>query len=129
MLMPIINTFKNFRDKIYHFFSLRQDASFELIDALSSNTRVQSVVALSLNPLHRRNYCSITRVLDEFYSWHIDHKKRNDELTKILSDVCIEQEHRGYYLFAVDSTPNPRRYAPTIVDLYMPPVRFQLINQ
>ena len=67
MLDGIVNKFKKFRENIYRFFSSRQDASFELVDALSSNMSAQSVVELSINPARRKNYCSITRVLDEFY--------------------------------------------------------------
>ena len=116
MLGPIVNTFKNFRDRIYDFFCSRRDAAFELIDALSSNTSAKSVVELSLNPLHRRNHCSITRVLDEFYANGSDKKSKNDELTKIISEQCLSQRLRKYFLFAVDCTPNPRRYAPTQED-------------
>ena len=116
MLDAIVNKFKNFRDNIYHFFQFRRDAAFELIDALSSNTTANSVVELSLNPLHHRNYCSITRVVDEFYVDHIDKKIKNDELTKIISEQCVLQNKRQYFLFGVDCTPNPRRYAPTQKD-------------
>ena len=116
MLDEIINTFKEFRDKIYHFFSFRRDATFELIDSLSSNTTAGSVVGLSLNPLHRRNYCSITRAIDEFYPKNTDKKTKHDELTKIISKQCIFQKERSYFLFGVDCTPNPRRYAPTQQD-------------
>jgi hypothetical protein len=114
MLEPIINTFKNFRDTIYHFFSNRRDAAFELVDSLSSNNHATSVVELSLNPVHRRNYCSITRVVDEFYS-NDDKTVRNNSLTTILCQHCVPL-NRDYYLFGVDCTPNPRRYAPTQQD-------------
>ena len=113
MLEPIVNRFKTFRDKIYYYFSSRRDTTFELIDSLSSNTNANSVVELSLNPLHRRNYCSITRALDEFYPKNIDKKIKQDELTKIISEQCILQSSRKYFLFGVDCTPNPRRYAST----------------
>lgn len=116
MLEAIVNNFRNFRDKIYHSFSLRRDATFELIDALSSNTGASSVVELSLNPLHRRNYCSITRSVDEFYPRNTDKKEKNDKLMKILAEQCIVQNERKYFLFGVDCTPNPRRYAPTQQD-------------
>ena len=62
MLEEIVPIFKNFRDSVYRFFSSRRDAAMELVDALSSNKTASSIVALSLSPLHRRNYCSITRV-------------------------------------------------------------------
>src|SRR3990167_4080178 len=113
MLEPIVNNLKIFREQIYHFFSFRRDATFELIDSLSSNTNANSVVEVSLNPLHRRNYCSITRAVDEFYPKNADKKIKQDELTKIISEQCVLQSSRKYFLFGVDCTPNPRRYAPT----------------
>ena len=116
MLEAIVNPLKEFRSKIYHFFSSRRDTSFELVDALSSNTHARSIVELSLSPAHRRNYCSITRVLDEFYPGNTDKKLKHDLLVKILTEQCTQTESRGYYLFGVDCTPNPRRYAPTQKD-------------
>lgn len=112
----IINVFKSFREKIYNFFSSRRDAAFELVDSLSSNTSANSVVELSLNPVHRRNYCSITRVIDEFYPKKCDKKSKNNTLTEILSEQCVPPVQQNFYLFGVDCTPNPRRYAPTQQD-------------
>ena len=66
MLEEIVPVLKNFRDSVYRLFSSRRDAAMELVDALSSNKTATHVVELSLSPLHRRNYCSITRVLDEY---------------------------------------------------------------
>jgi hypothetical protein len=116
MLDAIVNFIKLFREQIYCFFPRRRDAAMELINALASNTTAGSVVALSLNPLHRRNYCSITRVLDEFFLPGMDRKTRQDDVTKILSEQCIELIEKDYYLSGVDCTPNPRRYAPTQKD-------------
>lgn len=112
----IIDSLISFRDKIYQLFSSRRDASFELIDSLSSNTCARSVVELSLNPLHRRNYCSITRVLDEYYPLGRNPTITDNALTKILTEQCMQEQHRDYNLFAVDCTPNPRKYAPTQQD-------------
>lgn len=125
MLEPIVNPLKFFRDKIYQFFSSRRDASFELIDSLSSNTQARSVVELSLNSVHRRNYCSITRVVDEFYSPNTEKKKTHDSLTKILTEQCLQPQNRHYNLLSVDCTPNPRKHAPTQKDrsfVYAPSV-------
>ncbi len=125
MLIETLTHLKNFRDKIYHFFSHRRDASMELVDALSSMSSVKSIIELSLNPLHRRNYCSITRVLDEFYrpKWSTNRElnssvkaQKNEDLTKILSSYCPELEKRNYHVFGVDCTANPRLYAPTVSD-------------
>ena len=116
MLETIVNRFKDFRDQIYHFFSLRRDASFELIDSLSGNTKARSVVELSLNSLHRRNYCSITRVLNEYYRSHQDKNEKDDVLIKLLCSQCPVPVTRPYYLLALDCTPNPRQYASTQKD-------------
>ena len=118
MLDEIVPVLKKFRDKIYQFFPSRQDASMELVDALSSNTSANSVVELSLNPLHRRNYCSITRVVDEFYGSTDSVKKQaqNKTITHIISEHCVSRKERHFHLFGVDCTPNPRVFSPTLED-------------
>lgn len=118
MLEEIVPVLKNFRDKIYRFFPSRQDAAMELVDALSSNKTATSVVELSLSPLHRRNYCSITRVLDESRSPDSAVAQQQEQaLTKILSSLCHqEQQQRAFHLFAVDCTPEPRVFSPTLED-------------
>ncbi len=117
MLEESLLVLKNFRDKIYQFFPSRRDAAMELVDSLSSNTSAKSVVELSLNPLHRRNYCSITRVLGEYRSKDtLDLEQQEDRLTKILSELCISEQKRRYHLFAVDCTPGPRVFSPTLED-------------
>jgi hypothetical protein len=118
MLDAIVNRVKQFREKIYHFFPCRRDAAMELIDSLASNTQAKSVVELSLNPLHRRNYCSITRSIDEFYAGlnHENKQRQNKQLTQILSTCCMPLQKRPYHLFALDCTPNPRVFAKTLSD-------------
>jgi len=124
MLIETLTHLKNFRDKIYSFLNHRRDASMELVDALSSTTSAKSIVELSLNLLHRRNYCTITRVLAEFYKSDSnvegafsEHKKhKNGELTKILSSCCPKEKTRNYHVFGVDCTANPRLYAQTVSD-------------
>lgn len=112
----IVTNLKNFREKIYSFFTHRKDAALDLLDALSSNTSARSVMDLSLSPLHRRNYCSITRVLDEFYLGAAEPQKKHDELIQLISGYCPALKSRLYHLFGVDATANPRPYAPTQED-------------
>ena len=117
MLEEIVPIFKNFRDRIYRFFPSRRDAAQELVDALSSNRTASSVVALSLSPLHRRNYCSITRVLDEYMpKCSVEARQQKRELTHLLSSLCPSTQQRGFHLFAVDCTPEPRIFSPTLED-------------
>ena len=89
----------------------------ELVDALSSNTTAQSVVELSLNPVHRRNYCSITRVLDEMPPPSApERKQQNQDLTKVLSSCCPTLKKRKYHLFGVDCTSGARVHSKTLSD-------------
>ena len=117
MLDEIVHVLKNFRDKIYQFFPSRRDAAMELVDALSSNKTATSVVELSLSPLHRRNYCSITRVLDEYIPLDAAVASLQDQtLTKLLSSMCLSVQQRAFHLFAVDCTPEPRVFSPNLED-------------
>lgn len=117
MLDEIVPVLKSFRDRIYRFFPSRQDAAMELVDALSSNKMASSVVELSLSPLHRRNYCSITRVLDEYLSPDATVAYQQVQaLTKVLSSLCPQEQQRTFHLFAVDCTPQPRVFSPTLED-------------
>jgi hypothetical protein len=117
MLEEIVPNLKKFRDRIYRFFPLRRDAAMDLVDALSSNKTAGSVVELSLSALHRRNYCSITRVLDEYMSKNeIVAQQQKQELTNLLSNLCPSEQQRRFHLFTVDCTPGPRVYSPTLED-------------
>lgn len=117
-LIKVKEKLQLFRENIYSFFHHRKDAAIELIDALSSNTQANSIVELSLNQHHRRNYCSITRVLDEFYSMKTASSKQeqNKELTMLLADACPSLKDRHYHLFAADCTPNARIFSHTLQD-------------
>lgn len=114
----IITNIKNFRNRIYDFFRFRKDASMDLIDALSSNKNARSVTELSTNEFYTRNYCSISRSLDEFYSEKNDMSKEeiNQSLSHILIDYCPTPGEEKFYVFGVDCTPAPRKHADTLED-------------
>jgi hypothetical protein len=118
MINQIKDNLKTFRSNIYSLFPSRQDAAMELVDSLSSNTHANSVVELSLNPLHRRNYCSITRAIDEYYAdaTAADKQQQNRRLTKILSECCPPLKNRNYHLFGLDCTSQPRVFSKTLAD-------------
>lgn len=117
MLDEIVPVLKNFRDRIYRFFPSRRDAAIELVDALSSNKSASHVVELSLSPLHRRNYCSITRVLDEYLSEDpLAAHQQKQALTGLLSSLCPSIKARKFHLFAADCTLGPRVFSPTLED-------------
>lgn len=114
MLNNIISNVKQFREQIYQALTYRCDACMDLLDALCSNIYADTPVKLSLNPLHRRTYNSITDVLSEF------HKGGEPQNNKIL-DALIQQslksnQGRDYYLLATDCTPAPRVHSNTLPD-------------
>lgn len=118
MINQIRDGLKAFRNNIYNFFPSRRDAAMELVDSLSSNTQAKSVVELSLNPLHRRNYCSITRAIDEYYADAsvAEKQQQNKQLTKILSECCPPLQDRPYHLFGLDCTSQARVFSKTLAD-------------
>lgn len=121
MLESIVNCIKAFRQQLYDFFPHRQDAAMELVDALTSNTQAKSVVELSLNSLYRRNYCSITRALSEYYAGltTLEKQQQNQRLTLLLARQCVPLENRAYHLFSLDGTSQERRFARTLADRSM----------
>ena len=113
----IVKQLQKFREKIYQNFPSRRDAAIELIDALSSNKTATSVVELSLSSLHRRNYCSITRVLDEYLSTDVHVALQQKEiLTHLLSSAIPPLSQRAFDLFVADCTPESRMFSPTLED-------------
>jgi len=94
----------------------------ELVDALSSNTDARHFVELSLNPHYRRNYCSLTRSLDEYYQACPDQASRqakDRKLTQLLTEAIEPLNNRPYDLYGVDATPMPRPHAACLSDRSM----------
>lgn len=105
-------------------FPYNTDASIELVDALSSNTKADSVVQLSENICYTRHYTSLTYAISGFYK--PKDKAATDYVLqlveakkKIQNTLCqhIELDAKcDYHLFAIDVTPNPRPYAKKVED-------------
>ena len=68
---------KKFRQELHNLIPKRKDSTMDLIDAISGNDRADSVVKLSLNPLFRRTYNSITDVISHFFPNGTINKKNN----------------------------------------------------
>ena len=100
------------------------DASIELVDALSSNTKADSVVQLSENICYTRHYTSLTYAISSFYKPKGKAAKYYvlqlvEAKKKIQNTLCqhIELDAEcDYHLFAIDVTPNPRPYAKKVED-------------
>jgi len=104
------NRFQQFRQSLYQNFDKRSDTAMELIDALCSYPAATSVVELSLASVFRRSYTALYKTLDEV-AWE------DIQVAGLLSDTLPRPEARGFWLFGVDVTSQPRRFARTLTDL------------
>ncbi len=118
-----ITQLEQFRQRVYQSFDLRADATMELIDALSSNTTARSVVELSLNPYFHRHYSSVNDAIDNFFDASSPHhseaerRQKEREMMCIIANELEPPQRRKFWLFGMDATPVPRRFANTLSDL------------
>jgi hypothetical protein len=100
---------QQFRHAVYHTMPKRADATFDLVDALTTTSHVQSPVALSEAPLFRREFSS---VYDALTNGRLD----QDQLAHVLYEhqpgAC--ETIAGYEVYAVDTTPEERPDAETL---------------
>ena len=117
-----ITQLEQFRRRVYQSFEFRADATMELIDALSSNTTARSVVELSLSPYVHRHYSSVNDAIDNFFDasgpQHSDAERRQKEreIMRIVANELEPPQSRKFWLFGMDATPVPRRFANTLSD-------------
>ena len=132
-----INQLCQFREHIYTSFSQRQDSLMDLLDALSANQGVDSVVELSLNPLFRRGHSALYAAIDGLGATRDKgspsaapegsppRRRFPSPWIKAIAGVVPAPEHRGYWLFGMDVTPVARCHAVTMKDresVYQPTV-------
>ncbi len=112
----------DFRKELHASFPFRADATMDLIDGLSTNTSVHSPVELSLNPHFSRKHSSLHDALDNFLVPTDPEKTKQEryenqqDRMRIIAACCPEPVRRTFYLFAADSTVNPRPFANTLED-------------
>jgi len=122
IIKQLITKLSQFREAIYQTFEYRADAIMDLLDALSSNTSANSVVALSLNTLFRRNYSSVEKSIGQFSASRTadTEKQQRQNLEKehlqIITANLPALNQRPFHLLATDVTPQPRPFAQTLSD-------------
>ena len=105
----------------------RPDSTLDLIDALTSNDKAESVVQLSLNPLFRRKYSSITDVISNFPELVEQEAPRDAQerpqleqkkLCRLIAKLCCTEpsELRPFHLFAADCSSYFRPHAKKLSD-------------
>jgi len=113
-----IEKFTDFREELHASFPYRADALSELIDSIGANTTARSAVELSLTlPFHRcysRVHEAVASVLRPSVSvvgaGVAAHQRR------LIAETLVAPSQRPFRLLAVDVTPAPRRFAPTLAD-------------
>ena len=120
-----VEKFVQWRKNLYYCLGIGKDAQLDLLDALSSNREAKTVVELSLNPLFKRKYHSIYRAIKSVNKPqkesknnenNEDKEENKDELLIVLLETIPPNNKREYHLFGIDTTPNPRQFAPTLTD-------------
>jgi len=106
---------QEFREGLYKLFTKRSDSTMNLLDAISSyGHQCDSVVKLSLSPLFKRTYSSITDVLSSGLP-EVDWKSIQRLIYQYRNTDKANEPHR----FIIDCTANPRVYARTLEDRHM----------
>src|SRR5262245_25000647 len=100
---------KQFRLELYQNFNKRADTLLELVDAVCSNLRAQSVVELSQNGCFRRSYTSLFKAIE---AW----TPEKMGLAHLLRPVLPQPQQWPFWLLLVDVTPQPRPYGRTVAD-------------
>jgi len=100
-----------FRQEVYQNFNKRADALMDLLDALSSQSRAQSVVELSLEACFRREHTSVFKAIASYSP-----KWMSKSLAQLASPYLPRPQRRPFWALGVDTTPQPRPYAQTLKD-------------
>lgn len=96
--MKDIKRLQWFRQKLYELLPRRRDATLDLIDALSSDVHSESVTQLSLSPVFRREYNSITKVIKDFL--HHFKPVNDNGIIRRISSLCQEAMYSMSYLLS-----------------------------
>jgi len=100
---------QQFRVELYHTFSQRADALFELMDTLAGEPGARSPVELSLSPLFQRQYASIYDGVDD---WQYDQAALSNWLLHLAPAPAPGQ----FRVVGLDHTAKARPYAETVSD-------------
>jgi hypothetical protein len=121
-IQTTIDQLAEFRRQLYSNFPGRADAIMNLLDALCNNTNARSVVQLSLNPIFRYSYNSIYDGIQNFFqpsdveNAASERHTQEQQLIQLISNYLPTPKQHSFWLFSVDVTPAPRRFAKTLKD-------------
>jgi hypothetical protein len=117
-----VSQLQQFRAELYQLLTARPDALLDLLDAMSGSPGARSVVELSLSPLFRREYSSITDAIDEFFQAsqpacaEAERQAWNQGLARLIGRYLPAPQQRRFWLFGIDVVPVSRPFARTLED-------------
>jgi hypothetical protein len=117
-----ISQLQQFRAELYHLLTARPDALLDLLDAVSGSPDARSVVELSLSPLFRREYSSITDAIDEFFPasqpdcTETERQAWNQDLARLIGRYLPVPQQRRFWLLGIDVVPVSRPFAQSLED-------------
>jgi hypothetical protein len=117
-----ISQLQQFRVELYQLLTARPDALLDLLDAVSGSPDARSVVELSLSPLFRRGYSSITDAIDEFFQASqpdcatAERQAWNQDLARLIGRDLPAPQQRRFWLLGIDVVPVSRPFAQTLED-------------
>src|SRR5512139_131033 len=98
----IISQVQQFRQELYQLLPARRDALLDLLDALCSSPQACSVVELSLSPLFRREYGSLSDAIAHFFQAkrpeqaEAERRAWEQEITRLIGRYIPEPQQRRY---------------------------------
>jgi hypothetical protein len=122
MINSVVPDVISFRESLFSCFDYRADATMDTIDALAGTPFKESVIKISLSPLFRRKHDTINDVVGCLFEQKIKQQVTQEaivngtqKVTALLAEQC-QISDRGFALFAVDCTPNPRIFSKKLED-------------
>ena len=117
-----ISQLQRFREELYQLLKARPDALLDLLDALSGSPTARSVVELSLSPLFRREYSSLSDAIDQFFQASqpdqakAERQALNKALAHLIGRYLPAPQRRRFWLLGTDVVPVSRPFAQTLGD-------------
>ncbi len=106
-----ISQVQHFRAELYQLIRARPDAVLDLLDAMSGSPDAHSVVELSLSPLFRREYSSITDAIDQFFQASqpdratAERQAWNKAVAQLIGRYLPAPQQRRFWLLGIDVVP------------------------
>jgi len=121
-MQATIDHLTQFRQRLYNSFENRPDTIMSLLDALCSNITASSVVQLSLSAAFDRSYNSVYDGIQNFFipndmtTAKAERESQEQRFIRLIFDYLPKSNEDSFFLFSVDVTPAPRRFARTLSD-------------